>query len=241
MQATEPSNVIEVNGGKTSITVYGIQTVNVRKSMQDADESLVTLVISDTDRGWVNVSVELRLPSARALRDRLIKQIKELTQCTCGENEACASCEIRVIAALNVCPICQAVESPPAKPDMPHDYQWYCALHQPETQHSQQVETETLEEYLNREGDEGKIDFSLRVYGISGGGPEFYVHPTGKDGKTLDFRVTGNLLELIHLHTFAGEEGGYRCICGVVRQDRDDWSPPKSKEEETQRVARFNG
>lgn len=57
----------------------------------------------------------------------------------------------------------------------------------------------TLQEYLNAEFDDGHIDFSVRVYGINDGRPEFYIHPTGKDGRTMDYRVTENTLERINL------------------------------------------
>jgi hypothetical protein len=52
----------------------------------------------------------------------------------------------------------------------------------------------TLEQYLNNESMEFKIDFSIRVYAWNDGKPHFYIHPTGKDGKTLDFEVNGNQL-----------------------------------------------
>jgi hypothetical protein len=28
-----------------------------------------------------------------------------------------------------------------------------------------------------------------------------------------------------HVHAFAGREGGYKCVCGVIRPDRDDLPP----------------
>lgn len=65
----------------------------------------------------------------------------------------------------------------------------------------------TLQEYLNTEFDEGKIDFSIRVYGINNGRPEFYIHPTAKDGKTVDYRVKGNELEEILLFDGSSRSG----------------------------------
>jgi hypothetical protein len=48
-----------------------------------------------------------------------------------------------------------------------------------------------LEEYLQQEIKEGKIDFVLRA-SESDGGIKFYIHPLGKDGSTMDFEVIGN-------------------------------------------------
>lgn len=53
----------------------------------------------------------------------------------------------------------------------------------------------SFEQYLKDEFDQGKIDFSLRVSRVGEDGhPVFYIHPTGKDGTTVDFVVLDNCL-----------------------------------------------
>lgn len=49
----------------------------------------------------------------------------------------------------------------------------------------------TLERYFKINGKKDIIDFSLRAQ-VSGGIVNFYIHPIGKDGETLDFYVFGN-------------------------------------------------
>ena len=57
----------------------------------------------------------------------------------------------------------------------------------------------TLEEYIQKETEEGKFDFHIRVYAWNEGVPRFYIHPQYKDGETLDFEVKGNNLIPINL------------------------------------------
>lgn len=59
------------------------------------------------------------------------------------------------------------------------------------------MESLTFEKYLRDLSDRGIIDFSLRTYPA----PQpyshmisMYIHPLGKDGKTLDFYVSENSL-----------------------------------------------
>jgi hypothetical protein len=52
--------------------------------------------------------------------------------------------------------------------------------------------TQTLEQYLVDAAKAGAIDHSLRVRLQSDGGCTFYIHPSGRDGQTLDFVVGGN-------------------------------------------------
>jgi hypothetical protein len=50
----------------------------------------------------------------------------------------------------------------------------------------------TLERYLRKAIIEGKIDHAIRASISAKGNVVFYLHPQGKDGDTLDFRVEGN-------------------------------------------------
>jgi hypothetical protein len=53
----------------------------------------------------------------------------------------------------------------------------------------------SFEQYLKDEFEEGKIDFSIRISQVGEDGhPVFYIHPTGKNGTTLDFVVLDNCL-----------------------------------------------
>jgi hypothetical protein len=52
----------------------------------------------------------------------------------------------------------------------------------------------SFEEYLLNELSQGKIDFSLRAHVEEDGHPVFYIHPTGRDGTTLDFVAIGGCL-----------------------------------------------
>ena len=51
----------------------------------------------------------------------------------------------------------------------------------------------SLEKYLRDNIKNGIIEFQLRA-SEGKNGIEFYIHPDGKDGDTLDFWVEGNLL-----------------------------------------------
>jgi len=53
-----------------------------------------------------------------------------------------------------------------------------------------------FEDYLRENIEKGIIDFSIRVGYDKYRGIEFYIHPDGKDGETLDFQVLGNGLIL---------------------------------------------
>jgi hypothetical protein len=51
----------------------------------------------------------------------------------------------------------------------------------------------TFEDYLEKSGTACGIEF--RLVAVKSDGPIcFYIHPTGKDGETVDFRVQGNTL-----------------------------------------------
>lgn len=56
----------------------------------------------------------------------------------------------------------------------------------------------TFEEYLCSEIAKGIIDFRLRVHINQEGEVVFYIHPLGKDGRTVDFTVLDNTIEIIH-------------------------------------------
>lgn len=51
--------------------------------------------------------------------------------------------------------------------------------------------TDTFQEYLERAERGGVIDFSLRITRTPEGLLDFYIHPTGRDGETADFNVSG--------------------------------------------------
>ncbi|WP_162600026.1 hypothetical protein [Azospirillum sp. TSH58] len=51
-----------------------------------------------------------------------------------------------------------------------------------------------LEQFFRDAASVGIIDFALRASIVDGERVTFYVHPHGKDGETLDFTVTGNVL-----------------------------------------------
>lgn len=55
----------------------------------------------------------------------------------------------------------------------------------------------TLEDYIKLEFAEGKIDHTIRAQVNQNGSVAFYIHPSGKPGRTVDFVVRGN--ELIPL------------------------------------------
>lgn len=55
----------------------------------------------------------------------------------------------------------------------------------------------TLEQYLKDAHDAGAIDHSLRVRVGAQGDVLFYIHPSGRDGETLDFVVGGNAVSLV--------------------------------------------
>ncbi|CAO3428679.1 hypothetical protein [Azospirillum argentinense] len=52
----------------------------------------------------------------------------------------------------------------------------------------------TLEQFFRDAASASIIDFALRATVVDGERVTFYVHPHGKDGETLDFTVTGNVL-----------------------------------------------
>lgn len=52
----------------------------------------------------------------------------------------------------------------------------------------------TLEQFFRDAAAVGVIDFSLRATVVDAERVTFYLHPHGKDGETLDFTVTGNVL-----------------------------------------------
>lgn len=53
---------------------------------------------------------------------------------------------------------------------------------------------QTLEEYLQENYGRNVIDHSIRCYYDKEGKVCFYIHPSGVDGNTLDFKVNGNEL-----------------------------------------------
>lgn len=52
----------------------------------------------------------------------------------------------------------------------------------------------TLERYLREALERGAIDHSLRAHQWPDGRIAFYLHPSGRDGMTVDFQAAGNLL-----------------------------------------------
>lgn len=52
----------------------------------------------------------------------------------------------------------------------------------------------TFETFLRENVEREVIDFSMRASVDSSGTVRFYVHPSGKDGETLDFQVLDNAL-----------------------------------------------
>jgi len=65
----------------------------------------------------------------------------------------------------------------------------------------------SLEDYLREAIAAGAIDFRIRAFATNGPGlpgtpsgapvTTFYIHPAGRDGKTVDFAVRGNNLETL--------------------------------------------
>ena len=55
------------------------------------------------------------------------------------------------------------------------------------------MSSETLEDYLRKNYNKGKIDFSVRCNVDSG--VSFYIHPVNEDGKTKDYAVYGDILK----------------------------------------------
>lgn len=51
-----------------------------------------------------------------------------------------------------------------------------------------------LEDYLREAHDQGVIDHALRAHVHPDGSVKFYIHPAGRDGRTLDFQVTGDAI-----------------------------------------------
>lgn len=49
----------------------------------------------------------------------------------------------------------------------------------------------TLQDYFERSEKSGCIDFSLRIVRTKDGLLDFYIHPSGMDGETGDFHVSG--------------------------------------------------
>jgi len=49
----------------------------------------------------------------------------------------------------------------------------------------------SLEDYFRNYLKDGIIDFSVRAREKANGHITFYIHPAGKDGKTVDFEVFG--------------------------------------------------
>lgn len=56
----------------------------------------------------------------------------------------------------------------------------------------------TITEYLEQYEKQGVIDFTVRTYKDNSGQIRFYIHPTGKDGDTLDFVPKGNELSTVY-------------------------------------------
>ena len=50
---------------------------------------------------------------------------------------------------------------------------------------------DTFQEYLERGEQVGAIDYSLRIVRTPDGKLDFYIYPTGRDGETADFTVSG--------------------------------------------------
>lgn len=55
----------------------------------------------------------------------------------------------------------------------------------------------TFEHYLSESHNNGRIDHRIRTVKGPNGELDFYIHPDGVDGETLDFTVDGNSLERI--------------------------------------------
>jgi len=49
-----------------------------------------------------------------------------------------------------------------------------------------------LQQYLEENFRNRKIDFSLRISHSEDGNIQFYIHPQNENGETLDFKVIGN-------------------------------------------------
>jgi hypothetical protein len=63
-------------------------------------------------------------------------------------------------------------------------------------------EKKSFEEYLRSENAKAHIDFRIRTIRGPNNELDFYIHPDGADGDTLDFEVRGN--ELVRLEMGAG-------------------------------------
>lgn len=58
--------------------------------------------------------------------------------------------------------------------------------------------SQSFEEYLRKNNTKMIIDHALRISRNADNKIQFYIHPSGKDGETLDFEVEGNVLKLVN-------------------------------------------
>lgn len=73
-----------------------------------------------------------------------------------------------------------------------------------------------LAAYLAAALTQGVCDHSVRAHTTAGGDIQFFIHPTAKDGETLDFEVRGNSLQLltvprVHVCGVTCHPGGVNC------------------------------
>lgn len=59
-------------------------------------------------------------------------------------------------------------------------------------------QTQTLEKYFRDADASGAIDHSVRARVGADGAVTFYIHPSGRDGQTLDFVVGGNSVSCVN-------------------------------------------
>jgi hypothetical protein len=73
----------------------------------------------------------------------------------------------------------------------------------------------TLEQYLKECQSVQQIDLAIRVYERDGK-IAFYAHPARGSGRTIDFTVVDNQLQLIHVTGQPPARPPFRCIeCGI--------------------------
>lgn len=87
-----------------------------------------------------------------------------------------------------------------------------------------------LEQYLKDCAVEGIIDFSIRATVVGENGVNFYIRPDSKNGDTVDFSVSGNLLktESDTGHNPAVKPDRAKRVVSIACDSPDYVTPPES-------------
>jgi len=79
----------------------------------------------------------------------------------------------------------------------------------------------TLEDYFKEALTHDVIDHSLRAHVNGDGKPQFYIHPAGADGSTVDFVVDGNTVTPAAMQKAPPEQNN-KC-CHAARDGECGW------------------